>query len=197
MNFTIGKIPSRVSTFEVAGDLTIMQCIEYAVSVGTLQYTSSDKVYLNGTEVLNLSIVPSSPCVILLDVPSVKGAQVVVKVGIKGKEIEAFAVRHGTTIKDVLIHANVNVKDIAKILLNNMEVSVDTTIHRNSNILLEMKTKDSSTKNNVDMASLKERLESYMQEIRDKIYKIQDEVDGLTKLVNDVEEAMSSCMDNE
>lgn len=196
MNFTIGKIPARVSTFEVAGDLTIMECINYAVTKNVLQYTSTDTVYLNGTEVSNLSVVPTSPCVILLDVPSVKGAQIVVKIGEKGKEMIPFACKHGTTVEDVVRHANINVEDIKKIYLNEMTSWLDATINRNSSIVIEMKTKESLTKNNVDMSYLKDRLEEYMQKVRDKISYIQDEVDELTEIVNDVEESMCLHMDN-
>lgn len=195
MNFTIGKIPARVHTFEVAGDLTIMECINYAVTKNVLQYAASDKVYLNGAEVSDLTVVPTSPCVILLDVPSVKGAQIVVKVGIKGKEMESFAVRHGDTIGDVLKRTGI-LENVIKIYMNGRTSIITDTITRNSEIVVELidEITDSSCRHD-NVSEIIEKIGRYIGDITTKLNDIHDALDTLPDFVNDTEE-LDKLMEN-
>lgn len=102
ITFIVGKIPGEVKEVAFDGEtLTVGEAVKLGAEVCGFAYNPTEVVYLNSVVVSNDAMVVGND-VVLVDIPKIKGAQMVVKVGRVGAEIKTLALHDHSTIEAAL-----------------------------------------------------------------------------------------------
>lgn len=172
ITFIVGKIPGEVKEVVFDGEsLTVGEAVKLGAEVCGFTYNPAEIVYLNGEVVSNDAMVVGND-VLLVDIPKIKGAQMVVKVG-----------RVGTAVKTIALHDNSDVAaalSIAGICLGEEEAVFVGGVARNTNYVVK----------NEDLLVVKNRGSAIFVEgcmnIYEAIVQLRADVDTLKKRLVDL-----------
>ena len=100
--FLCGKIPGTVKEIVFHDEtLTIQKAVQLGAEACGFVYNASDIIYLNGDIVAPGTLI-SNGDVVLVDIPKIKGAQSVIKIGRSNSILTRVALHDGDTVKTAL-----------------------------------------------------------------------------------------------
>lgn len=141
ITFIVGKIPGEVKEVVFDGEtLTIGEAVKLGAEVCGFTYDPAEVVYLNSVVVSNDAMVVGND-VVLVDIPKIKGAQMVVKVGRVGTEVKTIALHDVSNVAEALSIAGIHVEEGEAVFIGGRMIGTD--YHVTNGDLLVVKNRDS------------------------------------------------------
>ena len=127
IKFIVGKIPGEVVEIEYGAEtITVENAVKLGAAKLEFLYNASDNVYLNG-DVSSFAATVSDNDVVLVDIPKIKGSQMVVRIGRAGSILKQMALHDDDTVNDALRAAKMEKLSENEVVYINDEKSSSST----------------------------------------------------------------------
>lgn len=169
ITFIVGKIPGEVKEVVFDGEsLTVAEAVKLGAEVCGFTYNPAEIVYLNSVVVSNDAIVRNND-VVLVDIPKIKGAQMVVKVGRSGMAVKTIALHDHATVREALSVASVVLDTEEAGFINGVVMDISSEVNDGDLLVVKNRSSVVSTERCIDIYAAIAQLRADLELLKSEI----------------------------